>query len=76
MDDTLDVQRDHVELIEKSARLLADDGVLYFSNNLRGFKLDHAALAAFDIEDITAQTLPPDFQQRKHIHQCWKIKAG
>ena len=35
-----DVQRDHVELIAKTAALLEDDGALVFSNNYRRFRLD------------------------------------
>lgn len=73
MEDVLDVQRDHVFLIIAAARLLAPGGVLIFSNNYRGFKLDRPALSDFRIEDITAQTLPPDFARNKHIHVCYRI---
>ena len=40
MTDTLDIQRDHVALINAAMRLLNPDGVLYFSTNFRQFKLD------------------------------------
>lgn len=69
----LDVQRDHVDLIEGAMRLLRDDGVLYFSNNFRRFKIDEDALSEFDVQDITTQTLDPDFKRNSKIHCCFKI---
>ncbi len=71
---TFDIQRDHVELLRKTAALLATDGVLIFSNNLRKFTMDHAALAELQIEDITARTIPPDFERNPKIHNCWMIR--
>jgi 23S rRNA (guanine2069-N7)-methyltransferase / 23S rRNA (guanine2445-N2)-methyltransferase len=68
-----DVQRDHVELISKCARLLADDGVLYFSNHFRKFKLDAAALAGLRADNITKKTLPIDFQRDPRFHNSWRI---
>ena len=75
MDGLLDIQKDHVALVKRCVELLAPGGTLYFSNNLRGFKLDTAALAGLDLHEITHQTVPQDFQQRKHVHRCWEIKA-
>jgi len=73
MADCFDIQRDHVALIQNSCRLLTDDGVLIFSNNLRRFKMDHDSLSEFKIEEITRQTLPQDFERNPRIHNCWKI---
>jgi 23S rRNA (guanine2445-N2)-methyltransferase / 23S rRNA (guanine2069-N7)-methyltransferase len=73
MEDTLDIQRDHVELIRNSVELLAPGGVLYFSTNRRGFKLDSTSLKELKIEDITAQTLDEDFKRPPPAHRCWKI---
>jgi 23S rRNA (cytosine1962-C5)-methyltransferase len=73
MTDTLDVQRDHPELIRLCMQLLAAEGELFFSNNRRGFKLDPAIEQQFDSRDITRQTLPEDFRARG-AHQCWLIK--
>lgn len=73
MQGVLDVQRDHVELIEGCLRLLTGGGELFFSNNRRGFKLDTAALSELDIRDISRQTVPEDFSN-KQIHQCWIIR--
>ncbi len=73
MDGTLDIQRDQVELVQNCMSRLSDDGVLYFSNNLRSFKLDKTLVNEFQVEDITQKTLDKDFQRKGKIHQCWRI---
>jgi 23S rRNA (guanine2069-N7)-methyltransferase / 23S rRNA (guanine2445-N2)-methyltransferase len=73
MEDTFDVQRDHVALISDAAALLEPDGILIFSTNLRRFKLDREALAPLAIEDITRRTIPKDFERNPKIHQCFRI---
>lgn len=73
MDDVLDIQRDHVELIHHAMRALDANGQLLFSNNLRSFELDEAALSAYNLQDISAKTLDDDFKRNPKIHQCWVI---
>ena len=73
MENNFDVQRDYATLLSATARLLAPNGVLIFSNNLRSFKMDHAALEGLHIEDITRATIPEDFARNPRIHNCWKI---
>ena len=73
MQGVLDVQRDHVDLIEGAMRLLREEGVLYFSNNYRRFKIDHESLSDFVIEEITNKTLDPDFKRNSRIHCCYRI---
>ena len=73
MEDVLDVQRDHVGMINNAMRSLAEGGTLIFSNNLRSFKLDTEALSGFTIKDISAQTIYEDFKRNPKIHQCWLI---
>ena len=75
MADALDIQRDHVELIRLSMKLLHRDGTMIFSNNMRRFKMERTVLEAeFVLEDITAATLPRDFARNKRIHNCWRIR--
>jgi len=74
MEGVLDIQRDHVALIEKSMNLLKKGGLLIFSNNLRRFKLDEDALSSFDIKDVSRSTIDKDFERNTKIHQCWHIK--
>jgi 23S rRNA (guanine2445-N2)-methyltransferase / 23S rRNA (guanine2069-N7)-methyltransferase len=75
MEGTWDVQRDHVSLLTSAAESLAPKGVVYFSNNLRGFNLDHNALEqlGYTIENISERTLPKDFARNPKIHQCWRL---
>ncbi len=72
--DVFDVQQDHVELIWLAMRALRPDGVLYFSNNFRKFRMDSEALAEFSIEDISAETIGFDFERNPGIHRCWEIR--
>lgn len=75
MEGTWDVQRDHVELLSHAVRNLSEKGVIYFSNNLRSFKLDNTAVEALGltVENISAKTLPEDFKRNPKIHQCWRL---
>ena len=75
MQGVLDVQRDHVALVQGCLALLAPGGELLFSTNLRSFKPDAAALADVTMTEISEQTVPPDFRNRR-IHRCWRITPG
>jgi 23S rRNA (guanine2445-N2)-methyltransferase / 23S rRNA (guanine2069-N7)-methyltransferase len=74
MDGVLDVQRDHVELIQQCMGLLRPGGKLIFSTNYRRFKIEHDALNEFAVSDISAQSLPKDFARNSKIHQCYIIE--
>lgn len=74
MQDVLDIQRDHVTLIKRCMELLTPGGCLYFSNNLRSFKLDVEQLQKFSIKDISEKTIDRDFQRNPKIHRCWEIR--
>lgn len=73
MENTLDVQRDHVALLRQVLPLLTPDGILIFSTNHRKFRLDRDALSDLRIEDWSRRTLPLDFARDPKIHQCWRI---
>ena len=73
MQDTLDIQRDHVALIQAAGRLLTPAGELIFSTNFRRFRLEREALAEFAIEDLSRATLPKDFERDPRIHQCFRL---
>jgi 23S rRNA (cytosine1962-C5)-methyltransferase len=72
MQGVLDVQRDHVTLVRACLSLLATGGELLFSTNLRSFRLDGDALADVPMAEISEQTVPPDFRNRR-IHRCWRV---
>ena len=71
--DILDIQRDHQKLIDGAMTLLASDGLLFFSNNLRSFELDEALMQKYAVKDVSKQSVPEDFRNKK-IHQCWEIR--
>jgi 23S rRNA (guanine2445-N2)-methyltransferase / 23S rRNA (guanine2069-N7)-methyltransferase len=73
-DTVLDIQRDHVGLIDRTMQRLAPAGTLIFSTNNRKFRMDTEGLAAFDTEDLSHKTLPPDFERTPRIHSCWRIR--
>jgi 23S rRNA (guanine2445-N2)-methyltransferase / 23S rRNA (guanine2069-N7)-methyltransferase len=72
----LDVQRDHVGMIRRTMQLLRPEGRLVFSTNFTRFKLDTAALADLTVQDITAETIPKDFERHTRIHRCFALKFG
>jgi 23S rRNA (guanine2445-N2)-methyltransferase / 23S rRNA (guanine2069-N7)-methyltransferase len=72
--DDFDVQRHHVELLHGCARCLAPGGLIVFSNNLRRFRLDVAALSELDVKDITRATIPPDFARDARIHYAFEVR--
>ncbi|HCO07775.1 MAG TPA: bifunctional 23S rRNA (guanine(2069)-N(7))-methyltransferase RlmK/23S rRNA (guanine(2445)-N(2))-methyltransferase RlmL [Acinetobacter ursingii] len=71
---TFDIQRDHVSLLKRAMNRLSSEGTLYFSNNYRGFELDEEIEALFDAEEITHDTIGPDFKRNQKIHRAWKIQ--
>jgi 23S rRNA G2445 N2-methylase RlmL/23S rRNA G2069 N7-methylase RlmK/C1962 C5-methylase RlmI len=76
MEGVLDVERDHGSLIDACAKLLAPDGLLVFSTNAQRFKLDEALATRYDIRDISAATLPRDFERNPRIHRCFEIRLN
>jgi 23S rRNA (guanine2445-N2)-methyltransferase / 23S rRNA (guanine2069-N7)-methyltransferase len=74
MQGVLDVQRDHAVMIRHALQLLRPAGRLVFSTNYARFKLDTAALGEFDIEDISARTIPKDFERHARIHRCYVVR--
>ena len=64
MEDILDIQRDHVELINDCLRAIKTGGKIYFSTNFKRFVLDTASIQSSLIKDITKQTTPFDFEGR------------
>ena len=75
MEDSWDVQRDHIKLMRNLKRILRPNGTIVFSNNKRGFKMDFEALDELGLSavEISAKTLPLDFERNKQIHNCWIV---
>lgn len=67
-----DVQRDHAALLDDVAAVTTR--VIWFSTNLRTFKLDWSREGA-SVVDETHATLPPDFRDRR-IHHAFRVTLG
>jgi 23S rRNA (cytosine1962-C5)-methyltransferase/23S rRNA (guanine2445-N2)-methyltransferase / 23S rRNA (guanine2069-N7)-methyltransferase len=73
MQDVFDIQEDHGWMIRNLMKSLTKNGVLYFSNNFRKFKLDDDIVSNFEIKDITKKSIPMDFRDLK-IHVCFELR--
>ena len=75
MEDSWDVQRDHIKLMTNLKCILHPNGTIVFSNNKRGFKMDFAKLEELGLSavEISHKTLPLDFERNKQIHNCWLV---
>jgi 23S rRNA (guanine2445-N2)-methyltransferase / 23S rRNA (guanine2069-N7)-methyltransferase len=76
MEGVLDVERDHPALIDACVRLLAPDGLIVFSTNAQRFKLHEEVAARYGVRDISAATLPKDFERNPRIHRCFEIRGS
>ena len=72
MKDILDIQQDHVDLINNCVSKLKENGVLYFSTNARKFHLDTVSIKG-SIKEITTATVPFDFKG-KLLRWCYEIR--
>ena len=70
-----DVQQRHVELLNLTQQVMRPDGLIFFSTNYRRFKLDTARLRGLDYREISKQTVPEDFRN-KRIHRCWQMQVA
>ena len=74
MRNTLDIQRDHEELIDLAIKCLAPNGELYFSTNARSFKLSPLIEQKYTVIDITPTTIDLDFKRNPRIHKCYLLR--
>ena len=61
-------------MIRRSMKLLRPGGRLVFSTNFTRFKFDLEALAEFAVTDISAETIPKDFERNAKIHHCYVVR--
>jgi 23S rRNA (guanine2445-N2)-methyltransferase / 23S rRNA (guanine2069-N7)-methyltransferase len=75
MEDSFDVERDHVALITDALKSLAEGGEIFFTNNKRNFKMDFDAMEALGLkaQAMSDVTRDKDFSRNKHIHNSWSI---
>jgi 23S rRNA (cytosine1962-C5)-methyltransferase len=72
MKDFLDIQRDHVALINDVLAATTAGGMLFFSTNFTKFVIDRDQINASEIKDITKATTPFDFEG-KLKRWCYRI---
>lgn len=72
MKDILDIQRDHVELLNDVLAATVPSGIVYFSTNYTKFIIDTTAINATTIKEITKATTPFDFEG-KLKRWCYKL---
>jgi 23S rRNA (guanine2445-N2)-methyltransferase / 23S rRNA (guanine2069-N7)-methyltransferase len=71
-----DVQQDYDWLLNELLANMTPGGVIYFSTNSRKFKFDEQAIRGATAREISKQTVPEDFRN-KRIHRCWRmVKNG
>ena len=75
LEDYWDIQRNHVELLNRLVELMAPGGTIFFSTNFRRFKLAEAEIRGATICEISRQTVPADFRNRR-IHRCWRMNRN
>ena len=73
MEEMFDIQQDHRFLITKALSILSPGGMIIFSTNSRKFVLDPTLIQICDPFEITHQTIPLDFHDKK-MHRCWRIQ--
>jgi 23S rRNA (guanine2445-N2)-methyltransferase / 23S rRNA (guanine2069-N7)-methyltransferase len=76
MEGVLDIQRDHMLLIEQCMQRLAPAGLLVFACNAQRFRLDEQLRLRWQVEDVSALTLPFDFVRNPRIHRCYEITTS
>ncbi len=69
---SLDVDRDHPTLLNGLLRSVSPGGVVYFSNNLKKFKLRADEIDCDQIVEITDKTRPFDFRAA-HVHRAFRL---
>ena len=66
------VQGQAEELLRQTLPLVNNGGVIYFSTNFRRFKFEPKDLPIAECHEISKQTVPEDFRNRR-IHRCWRL---
>ena len=73
-DYAFDIARDHPELLRAVVAVMRPGGTVFFSTNHQGFELDLSTVSHVSAQEITRQTIPEDYERKRHpIHRCWRI---
>lgn len=72
MKDFLDIQRDHVALLNDTLAATSQNGVVFFSTNYSKFIMETGMIHAGEIKEITKATTPFDFEG-KLKRACFRL---
>ena len=71
---TLDIRRDHRDLIRRCLSLLNPGGTLWFSSNMKGFDLEDKDFPGFTVQDMGKDLLDEDFRG-KRMPACYTLQV-
>ena len=75
--ETFDVQKDHTWFLNMIYSILSDGGVVIFSENLGGFKLNYDELRpVYEIEEITESVYAVNFSHKRKSCRVWVLKKN
>ena len=66
------LQQTDAALLNGVLRVMQPGSTVFFSTNFRRFKFDLESIAPAQTIEISKQTVPEDYRNRR-IHRCWKI---
>jgi 23S rRNA G2069 N7-methylase RlmK/C1962 C5-methylase RlmI len=66
------VQDGHVELVKGVLACLSSGGKIYFVTTFRRLTFHASQIAGATVREITRQTVPPDFRNKK-VHRAWTL---
>jgi 23S rRNA G2069 N7-methylase RlmK/C1962 C5-methylase RlmI len=69
---TIDLRRDHLELIRKSLCLLTLGGSLWFSSNVKGVRIDAGDFPGIGVKDMGKELVDEDFRG-KRMPVCYTL---
>lgn len=73
----LDIMRDYGALLSYCCALLSPGGILIFLTHARRFRLDPDKVPSdITCTEITAQTIPLDFQRKSAFHRAWEMQRN
>lgn len=73
MNQILDIEKDHLWMIDECLKALKPEGLLLFSTNKRKFKISPQLSNFARYKETTSETIPQDFHDRQ-IHTSFEIR--
>lgn len=72
---SFDINLDHPDLIRGVLKVMTPGSFLFFSTNHQRFEPRFDGLPVSDLIELTPQTIPEDYRNRR-IHRCWRMTAN